>query len=97
MTKPAAVISTAVFLVNAAGEVLLAQCSMCQASLANSENGAGIIGGFRQGIGFLLGAMILLGIFVWNYARSVCNKFEIRRQQFSNKSSHSAAQDSAAQ
>jgi hypothetical protein len=97
MIKLARMMSSFALLVGAAGKTLLAQCSMCQASLANSEDGAGMIGGFRQGIGMLLGVMLLLGIAGWRYARGVRSNFAIRQRGYNSESSGLVAEDSARQ
>ena len=59
----------------------IAQCSMCQASLANSENGGGIIAGFRQGIGLLLLVMTVLGGIGWAVVRRARKEFAISKSQ----------------
>jgi hypothetical protein len=57
--------------------VARAQCSMCQASLANAEGGFGVISGFRQGIGLLLGAIVILGVIGWAFVSRARVEFEL--------------------
>jgi hypothetical protein len=54
-----------------------AQCSMCQASLGSAEASSGVISGFRQGIGLLLGAMVILGVIGWAFVRRARVEFAL--------------------
>jgi len=59
-------------------EPILAQCAMCQASLANANNSSALIAGFRQGIGLMLVVMCLLGAIGWIAARRTRLQFSSR-------------------
>jgi hypothetical protein len=69
-----------------------AQCSMCQTSLANAEGSFGVISGFRQGIGLLLGVMLVLGVIAWTFVRRARLQFAFgasasNQKQFVTRSS----------
>lgn len=60
-----------------------AQCSVCQAALANSEGGGQLIGGFQQGIVLMFAVMGVLGAIGWGIARRARAEFRIRQSQHS--------------
>lgn len=69
-----------------AGQVpdLRAQCSVCQAALANAESGGQMIAGFNQGIGLMFVVMGVLGVAGWSIVRRARAEFEIRKLQHGN-------------